>query len=227
MKAPAVVRNKSIGTKVSEEEYRQLEAQANGDSLGAWVRQVLLRATEPSPAEQALMAELVALRTILLNVMFRRPGGQPELRDLFCGREQAGVNCWRYAETKPMCVTGRSLPHHPAGSGSVPDVPDGTRPSDLSSTIKGKLRGGGSKAADVVSDEQPRSSGGIARAGGFAKRAVSASPWAVCPVFQCLCGAKRAPLAKSVFRLRVGSQPSLGGTLLCRAQSGARGDGGA
>ena len=48
MKAPAVVRNKSIGTKVSEEEYRQLEAQANGDSLGAWVRQVLLRA--PSPA---------------------------------------------------------------------------------------------------------------------------------------------------------------------------------
>jgi len=77
MKAPAVVRNKSIGTKVSEEEYRQLEAQANGDSLGAWVRQVLLRAAEPSQAEQALMGELVALRTILLNVLFKLANGKP------------------------------------------------------------------------------------------------------------------------------------------------------
>lgn len=38
-----VFRRKSIGTKVSEEEYARLEALAGGRALGEWVREVLLR----------------------------------------------------------------------------------------------------------------------------------------------------------------------------------------
>lgn len=63
-------RTKSIGFKVSEEEYAQLEtvAQASGQTLGEWCREVVLESgqetkpTGPGGAEaQALMAELVAL----------------------------------------------------------------------------------------------------------------------------------------------------------------------
>ena len=79
------LRTKSIGFKVSEEEYAQLEtaAQAGGCTLGEWCREVVLgsgretKPTESSGAEaQALMAELVALRAILLNVLFKLANGE-------------------------------------------------------------------------------------------------------------------------------------------------------
>jgi hypothetical protein len=81
MVKPAL-RTKSIGFKVSEEEYVQLDAvaQTSGRSLGEWCREVLLASVngqEPKLAidsagsgELALMAELVALRAILLNALF-------------------------------------------------------------------------------------------------------------------------------------------------------------
>ena len=74
------LRTKSIGFKVSEEEYAQLEtaAQTSGRTLGEWCRELVLasgqetKPTGPGGAEaQALMAELVALRAILLNVLFK------------------------------------------------------------------------------------------------------------------------------------------------------------
>ena len=80
------VRTKSIGFKVSEEEYRQLEgaAQASRQTLGEWCRDVAMRATsiqQTGPTEQgagtqAVMAELMALRAILLNVLFKQVNGQ-------------------------------------------------------------------------------------------------------------------------------------------------------
>jgi hypothetical protein len=81
------LRTKSIGFKVSEEEYAQLEtaAQAEGRTLGEWCREVVLenasgqetKPTGPGGAEaQALMAELVALRAILLNVLFKLANGE-------------------------------------------------------------------------------------------------------------------------------------------------------
>jgi hypothetical protein len=83
------LRTKSIGFKVSEEEYAQLdaEAQTSKRSLGEWCREVLLACVngqEPKVAtysagtgEVALMAELVALRAILLNALFKLAKGQP------------------------------------------------------------------------------------------------------------------------------------------------------
>lgn len=68
---------------MSDEEYAQLEtaAQASGRTLGEWCREVMpasangqpSKATEPEA--EALMAELVALRTILLNVLFKQANG--------------------------------------------------------------------------------------------------------------------------------------------------------
>jgi hypothetical protein len=47
------VRPKSIGFKVSEEEYAQLEtaAQADGRTLGEWCREVILRGGSASDSE--------------------------------------------------------------------------------------------------------------------------------------------------------------------------------
>ena len=83
--AKPALRTKSIGFKVSEEEYAQLEtaAQAGGRTLGEWCREVMLASAngqpskaDPSGAAQALMGELVALRTILLNVLFKQANGE-------------------------------------------------------------------------------------------------------------------------------------------------------
>lgn len=77
--AKPVFRRKSIGTKVSEEEYARLEALAGDRALGEWVREVLLRELDGGqarPAEQTVLAEVLALRTILLNLHFAVAKGE-------------------------------------------------------------------------------------------------------------------------------------------------------
>ncbi len=93
MKAP--LRTKSIGTKVSEEEFAALEecARQADMTLSEWVRAVLLSAPEVElPGDEAALAgrvalaELLALRTLLLNLFFRAAKGEaipePEMRAL-------------------------------------------------------------------------------------------------------------------------------------------------
>jgi hypothetical protein len=63
-------RSKSISTKVTEEEYAQFELLAGDQTISEWARDVLLKAAKPSPAEQTIVAELLALRTILMNILF-------------------------------------------------------------------------------------------------------------------------------------------------------------
>jgi hypothetical protein len=82
------LRTKSVGTKVTEEEYAELEraAQTGDTTLGEWCRETLLakvNSREPRAANDcvgtgqvALMAELSALRAILLNVLFRQSNGE-------------------------------------------------------------------------------------------------------------------------------------------------------
>ena len=77
------LRTRSAGAKVTDEEYAQLEAlaQASGVTLGEWCRTVLLERLEgpapPSQAEQAMLGEVMALRTILLNLLFSISQGKP------------------------------------------------------------------------------------------------------------------------------------------------------
>jgi hypothetical protein len=63
-------RTKSISTKVTEEEYALFEGLAGEQTMSEWARDVLLKAAKPSLAEQTIVAELLALRMILLNALF-------------------------------------------------------------------------------------------------------------------------------------------------------------
>ena len=81
-------RTRSVGTKITEEEYVRLEASAaeSGLTVGEWCREVLLKAsgqTAPlaTPTEETLLSEFIALRTILLNLFYDLADGQPPSRE--------------------------------------------------------------------------------------------------------------------------------------------------
>jgi hypothetical protein len=62
------LRTKSIGFKVSEEEYAQLEtaAQASGQTLGEWCRKMVLRG---GASDDPALAEIIGVRLLLVNVL--------------------------------------------------------------------------------------------------------------------------------------------------------------
>ena len=68
-------RSHSIGTKVTEEEFARLEACATerGLSVSEWLREVVLASannSHGSPFEQTVLAEVIALRTIVANLTY-------------------------------------------------------------------------------------------------------------------------------------------------------------
>ena len=68
-------RARSIGTKVTADEYARLEACAREQqlSISEWTRRVLLDAAKIGPCragEQAILAEVIALRTIVANLIY-------------------------------------------------------------------------------------------------------------------------------------------------------------
>ena len=80
MKRQAIL-TKSVGTKVSEAELALLEARAksSGLTLSTWVRRSLLAVPgeEKSSVGEVALAEVLALRTILINLMFSVSQGKP------------------------------------------------------------------------------------------------------------------------------------------------------
>ncbi len=70
------LRTKSVSTKVTDEEYAQFESLAGEQTISEWARDVLHKATKPNASEQTVLAEVLALRTILLNVHFAVSQGQ-------------------------------------------------------------------------------------------------------------------------------------------------------
>jgi hypothetical protein len=71
-----ILRSKSITTKLTEEEYARLEARAtaSGQNMSEWVRDALLE--QAQPADEILLAEVLGLRTILLNLLFAIAKGE-------------------------------------------------------------------------------------------------------------------------------------------------------
>jgi hypothetical protein len=74
-------RTRTVGCKMTDNEYGRLAAVAEGDgmTLGEWVREVLLERADgrkPSAIEETLLAETLALRTILLNLHFTVAKGE-------------------------------------------------------------------------------------------------------------------------------------------------------
>jgi len=78
-------RTKSIGTKVTPEEYERIHSLAGEQPISEWVRAALLEAVHASPADSILLAELMALRTILLNLHFHLCNGAPLTADTMQG----------------------------------------------------------------------------------------------------------------------------------------------
>jgi hypothetical protein len=70
-------RTKSIGTKVTPEEYVRIQALAGEQPVSEWVRAALVKAAEPPAADATVLAELLALRAILLNLHFHLCSGTP------------------------------------------------------------------------------------------------------------------------------------------------------
>ena len=70
------LRTKSISTKVTDEEYALFETLAGEQTISEWARDVLLKATKPNTGEQTVLAEVLALRTILLNIHFAASQGR-------------------------------------------------------------------------------------------------------------------------------------------------------
>jgi len=85
------LRNRSLGTKLNEVEYASVEAAAlrAGLGLSEWCRRVVLESADREASGQSdsvLLAELLSLRAVLLNVMFRlsrnAPISEEEMRQL-------------------------------------------------------------------------------------------------------------------------------------------------
>jgi hypothetical protein len=122
----AVLRTRSVGTKVTEEEYGRLEelAIASGVSLSESVRSILRARLERERAadrEEMVLAELLALRTIMVNLLLvsakKEATSAAELRALI---ERADAGKWeraRQAVAQPRAISlGREwAPERSAG----------------------------------------------------------------------------------------------------------------
>ena len=99
---------RSIATKVTEAEYAALEAIAGEQRLSEWVRQVLLGTIRSASAEPVVLAELLALRTILLNLHFAvATGAPPSADDMRQWIERADQDKWHKADERLMSAIAR------------------------------------------------------------------------------------------------------------------------
>jgi hypothetical protein len=76
------LRTKTVGCKLTEGEHARLHelAQQRKQSLSEWCREVLLERTNKQAgtvAERTLLAEVMGLRTILLNLFSKLANGDP------------------------------------------------------------------------------------------------------------------------------------------------------
>lgn len=87
MVKPPVFRTRTLSTKVSDEEYAQLQGLAGDQTLSEWMRDVLLSHGQgalagASPGAVAgagtrvVLAEVLALRTALLNLFYALARGE-------------------------------------------------------------------------------------------------------------------------------------------------------
>ncbi|HET9281387.1 MAG TPA: hypothetical protein VFR24_05445 [Candidatus Angelobacter sp.] len=74
----SLVKEKIVNTRVSENEYQELEkrALAAGKRLSTWMRDVLLRELDEQEPLTLLLAEILGIRMILLNVLEPLARGQ-------------------------------------------------------------------------------------------------------------------------------------------------------
>ena len=89
---------KSVSTKVSEAEFAMLEQRprASGLTLSEWARDVLFSAQVDGVPEagEVVLADLLALRSLFLNLQLRRLGSDDRARDTrFAGNPRREKRC--------------------------------------------------------------------------------------------------------------------------------------
>ena len=70
-------RPRSVGTKVTDEEYALIAEAAGTLRISQWVRLQLLTAAMSEPSDHVLLAEVLALRAIVLTLQFALATGEP------------------------------------------------------------------------------------------------------------------------------------------------------
>ena len=66
----AVPRTRCVSTKLTEADYARCAELAGSKTLSEWTREILLAAVNRHPIEELLLAEVLALRTIVINLQF-------------------------------------------------------------------------------------------------------------------------------------------------------------
>lgn len=74
-------RTKGITIKVTDDEYATLARLAKGRTVTAWVHEVVVATATPRPIDHLLLAEFLAVRTILLNLHAALAAGETPTAD--------------------------------------------------------------------------------------------------------------------------------------------------
>ncbi len=97
----ATRRTKSISTKVTETEFETITRRAEPLTVSEWARGILLGTAQPDPLHFLLLAELLALRTIVLNLNFAlAAGGPPTTEAMHSLIDRAAAEKLRKAEER-------------------------------------------------------------------------------------------------------------------------------
>ena len=102
------LRTKCISTKVTEAEYRTFQRLAQSRSVSEWIRSVLQTRVTEREIEDLLLAELLALRTILLNLHFAvATGTSPTADEMRQWIERADEDRFRKAQERRAAAAVR------------------------------------------------------------------------------------------------------------------------
>jgi hypothetical protein len=77
----ATRRTRSISTKVTDAEYEVVARLAAPLTISEWARSILLGTAQPDPIAVVVVAEMLAVRMILLNLHFALANGDTVTRD--------------------------------------------------------------------------------------------------------------------------------------------------
>jgi hypothetical protein len=104
-------RTKGITIKVTEAEYASLARLAAGQTVTAWVHELVLATVTPRPIDHVLVAEFLALRTILLNLHAALAAGDaPTADSVHRLIERADRDRFRKAQDRLAQTFPRSAP---------------------------------------------------------------------------------------------------------------------
>ena len=109
-------RTKTIATRITPEELREVEAAAerSGKTLAVWLRELALKASRESPADptELVLSEVMALRYVILNLFHASASAQTEGKYLL---PESVVQIRDKAESRKLADARKLLSNFVAG----------------------------------------------------------------------------------------------------------------